>query len=301
MRIKYLGMRTFKTGLAVLVTALLAMVIPNTVPFNIIFASVICMETSVVSSFQAGSNRVVGTFIGAIVSLILLYVPIPNPIRLALGVMLVIYICNRLNIKKSVGIGASIVILIMTGSGDVGPLEYTVRRILDTLLGIGVATLINMFIYPPNQMKNVRNAFLRFRKMAMETVSEVLFYGLGEGIGKLSGELEGFKSSFGLLSEEISLLRKYEKEEVEYFAQMVEAAERVNLYTETIALMGQGHNVTADNNTKVKKILHQDFEGEEFADLRTSSRDEIIYNYNLAKLLSAIEKLNKVDLHVLSE
>lgn len=301
MRIKYLGMRTFKTGLAVLVTALLAMVIPNTVPFNIIFASVICMETSVVSSFQAGANRVVGTFIGALVSLVLLYLPIPNPIRLALGVMLVIYICNRLNIKKSVGIGASIVILIMTGSGAVGPLEYTIRRILDTLLGIGVATLINMFIYPPNQMRNVRNSFLRFRKMAMETVSEVLFYGLGEGIGKLGGELEGFKSSFGLLSEEISLLRKYEKEEIEYFAQMVEAAERVNLYTETIALMGQGHNVTADNNTKVKKILNRDFEGEEFADLRTSSRDEIIYNYNLAKLLSAIEKLNKVDLHVLTE
>jgi uncharacterized membrane protein YgaE (UPF0421/DUF939 family) len=301
MRIKYLGMRTFKTGLAVLVTALLAMVIPNTVPFNIIFASVICMETSVVSSFQAGANRVVGTFIGALVSLVLLYLPIPNPIRLALGVMLVIYICNRLNIKKSVGIGASIVILIMTGSGEVGPLEYTVRRILDTLLGIGVATLINMFISPPNQMKNVRNSFLRFRKMAMETVSEVLFYGLGEGIGKLGGELEGFKSSFGLLNEEISLLRKYEKEEIEYFAQMVEAAERVNLYTETIALMGKDHNVTADNNTKVKKILNRDFEGEEFADLRTSSRDEIIYNYNLAKLLSAIEKLNKVDLHVLTE
>lgn len=301
MRIKYLGMRTFKTGLAVLVTALLAMVIPNTVPFNIIFASVICMETSVVSSFQAGGNRVVGTFIGALVSLVLLYLPIPNPIRLALGVMLVIYICNRLNIKKSVGIGASIVILILTGSGAVAPLEYTVRRILDTLLGIGVATLINMFIYPPNQMKNVRNSFLRFRKMAMETVSEVLFYGLGEGIGKLGVELEGFKSNFGLLSEEISLLRKYEKEEIEHFAQMLEAAERVNLYTETIALMGQGHNVTADNNTKVKKILNRDFKGEEFADLRTSSRDEIIYNYNLAKLLSAIEKLNKTDLHVHSE
>ncbi|HSP47530.1 MAG TPA: aromatic acid exporter family protein [Clostridiaceae bacterium] len=301
MRIKYLGMRTFKTGLAVLVTAMLAMVIPNTVPFNIIFASVICMETSVVSSFQAGSNRVVGTFIGAIVSLVLLYLPIPNPIRLAVGVMLVIYICNMLNIKKSVGIGASIVILIRTGSGEVGPLEYTVRRILDTLLGIGVATLINMFISPPNQMKNVRNSFFRFRTMAMETVSEVLFYGLGEGIGKLGGELEGFKSSFGLLSEEISLLRKYEKEEIEYFAQMVEAAERVNLYTETIALMGKGHNVTADNNTKVKKILNRDFEGEEFADLRTSSREEIIYNYNLAKLLSAVEKLNKSDIHVLSE
>lgn len=301
MRIKYLGMRTFKTGLAVLVTALLATVIPSTVPFNIIFASVICMETSVVSSFQAGANRVAGTFIGAIVSLVLLYIPISNQVRLSLGVMLVIYICNRLKIKKSVGIGASIVILILTGSGAVGPLEYTVRRILDTLLGIGVATLINMFIYPPNQMMNVRRAFLKFKEMAFNTVSEVLFYGLNDGIGKLGSELEGFKSSFGLLSEEISLLRKYEKDEVEYFAQMLEAAERVNLYTETVALMGMGHNVTADNNTKARKTLNRGFEGEEFADLRNSSREEIIYNYNLAKLLAAVEKLSKVDSHILTE
>lgn len=301
MRIKYLGMRTLKTGLAVLVTALLATVIPSTVPFNIIFASVICMETSVVSSFQAGANRVAGTFIGAFCALVLLYIPIPNQVRLSLGVMLVIYICNRFKIKKSVGIGASIVILILTGSGEVGPLEYTVRRILDTLLGIGVATLINMFISPPIQMKNVRRAFLKFKEKAFHTVSEVLFYGLHEGIGPLGVELEGFKSSFGLLSEEISLLRKYEKDEVEYFAQMVEAAERISLYTETIALMGKGHNVTSDNNTKVKKILNRGFEGEAFADLQNSSREEIIYNYNLAKLLASLEKLSKVDIYVHTE
>lgn len=293
MHIKYFGMRTVKTGLAVLASSFLATIIPGTDAFNITFASVICIETSMVSSLKAGFNRVIGTFMGAMSALAMLYLPLSNPVRMSVGVMLVIYACNRLGIKRSIGISASVVILIIAGRRDVTPLEYTMRRILDTLMGIGVATFINLAIAPPDLMRSTRETFRKFRDTASATISEMLFLDLDEGLSDLTCDLDAFKASVKALSEEIPYLRRYDVGESRYLQRMERQAERVYIHLESLAMMGRSLPVTMENNVMLRNLIGIDFPERELPDEKTVTGETAIFNYNLKKLLTAYSILMK--------
>lgn len=293
MHIKYFGMRTVKTGLAVLVSSFLATVIPGTDAFNITFASVICIETSMVSSLKAGFNRVIGTFMGAVSALAMLYLPLSNPVRMSVGVMLVIIMCNRLGIKRSIGISASVVILIIAGRRDVTPLEYTMRRILDTLMGIGIATFINLTIAPPDLMRSTRDTFVKFKDTASSTISEMLFLELDEGLADIIAALDSFKAAIKALSEEIPYLRRYDVDESRYLQRMESQAERVYIHLESLAMMGRSLPVTRENNAMLRKLIGIDFPERELPLDGSVTGETAIFNYNLRKLLTALSVLKE--------
>ncbi|MGL4374613.1 MAG: aromatic acid exporter family protein, partial [Turicibacter sp.] len=67
---KSVGMRTIKTGMAVVLTLYVAKTALISNPFYAAIGTVFAMQNTVKSSFVAGKNRVLGTVIGAIVGFI---------------------------------------------------------------------------------------------------------------------------------------------------------------------------------------------------------------------------------------
>ncbi|MBO1265761.1 aromatic acid exporter family protein [Proteiniclasticum sp. SCR006] len=294
MKNRLIGMRTIKTALVVIISYIVSSLINEELSFALIYAAVICVETSVVSSVKIGYNRVLGTVIGGVIGLIMNYVPLYGGITMAIGIIITIMFTNLLNIKKATGIAITLVVIIIIGSSDTSPAIYAMQRTLDTIIGIVIATLVNMMIYPPDQMRMVRESFEHYKHTAKEIVSEVLLYDIDNGLATLTKELDDFREKYDSLSKELKILKKYDMEDYEYYTQMIEASEKVLIYTEAISLSDPDVKMTADNNQKLTKILAQDMKQTEFVDLDSSTREDMIFNYNLAKLISALEKILRV-------
>ncbi|MBR0574768.1 aromatic acid exporter family protein [Proteiniclasticum sp. BAD-10] len=288
-----IGMRTVKTALVVILAYAVSLLLNQEPSFALIYAAVICIETSVVTSFNTGFNRVLGTVVGGVIGLIVSYIPLYGGFTMALGIAITIIFCNLLHIKKATGIAITLVIIIVTGSDSVAPGVYAMHRTLDTVIGIVLATMVNLLVFPPDPMKRVRESFHQFTHSAKQVVGDMMEFNLSEGLSDLGKRLDDLKEKFDNMNTEIPVLKRYEQEEYDYVVQMLEASERVYIYAEAIALTDPDVKMTRDNHLKLTKLLARDIQRTEFVDLEQSTREDMIFNYTLAKLISALEKVLK--------
>lgn len=148
-----IGLRAVKTAIAVFVCAVISTIITHEEDiFCSCIAAVICMQPTCEQTLQAGTNRFIGTVIGAIVGYISLelcymttYYYWLRIFALPFGILAVIYICNFINHKTSVRIGCIVVIVLLARSGvRIGnTLYYVIQRACDTLVGVAVAMVVN--------------------------------------------------------------------------------------------------------------------------------------------------------------
>lgn len=146
---KKVGMRNVKTAIAVCASILISRGLSMEYPFYAAIASVIAMQSSVEGSFKAGKNRMLGTFIGALVGFICASIKPGNIFLVGIGVICVIYLCNLFNWEKSSSIGCIVFCVIMINLKGNNPLFYSINRLLDTFLGITVAVAVNYLVVPP--------------------------------------------------------------------------------------------------------------------------------------------------------
>lgn len=125
-------------------------------------AAVFCMRDTVSSSVEMGKARLLGTIIGGIVGIIVIYISdlIPflyeiTPIVTGLGIIVCIYICTLLNRPGSVVISCIVFIGIMINySSQASSYYYAIGRSFDTAVGIIIAILINKYFNPPKENKS---------------------------------------------------------------------------------------------------------------------------------------------------
>ncbi|MBQ6820223.1 MAG: FUSC family protein [Clostridium sp.] len=147
-----IGSRNMKTALSVFLCLILFPHYTYTA-----FAAMLCLQSTVENSFKVGINRLIGTFIGGVLSLILLYImeylSLRNylPFIVSIGISLAIYICNL--VKKPSACPASctvLMIILLTHTSD-DSLTYAIHRTIETALGVIVAILINKYVHPPKE------------------------------------------------------------------------------------------------------------------------------------------------------
>ncbi len=160
-----LGLRAIKTAIAVAICALASMFFNHEDIFCACIASVICMEQTYAQTWDTGINRIIGTLIGGSVGYIALESICSFPtyewirvVLLPLCILIVVYTCNVINRKQAVSIGCVVIIVILSRSGPStsSTLNYVFQRVLDTLLGVFVAMIINKFAFV--KLKGTNNA-----------------------------------------------------------------------------------------------------------------------------------------------
>ena len=151
-----LGLRAVKTAIAVAICAFLSMFFNHEDIFCACIASVICMEQTYAQTWDTGINRIIGTLIGGTVGYIALESICSFPtyewirvVLLPLCILVVVYTCNVINRKQAVSISSVVIIVILSRSGPStsSTLNYVIQRVLDTLLGVFVAMIINKFAF----------------------------------------------------------------------------------------------------------------------------------------------------------
>ena len=154
----HIGMRIVKTVLAVFVCSILGWLRGETAFFSMI-AAVLCMQKSAEKTLATSFNRVIGTAVGGAYGVIVLFLETQFRLQrilplfyLIVSLMLIPVILTATGIKKpSVAAFACVVFLSTTvyHVGDADPYTYALNRMLDTVIGIVVALIVNLAMPGP--------------------------------------------------------------------------------------------------------------------------------------------------------
>lgn len=146
------GLRIIKTVIAVFICLSFFELFNYDGPIYAAIACVLTMKTTVGESRRAGFDRILGTILGGIISALLLILPLEGifqPLVISFGILLALMICKIFKLRDPVYSMASIVVIITVlshGSSTMTALAYVFTRVIETMVGIIIATLINRFL-----------------------------------------------------------------------------------------------------------------------------------------------------------
>lgn len=161
------GMRIIKTALAVLITLLvidlLFVRLLHRTEFVSVFAvvsAVLTIQDSIRSSFATAVERCIGTLIGVAVGMLFLTFDLLLNKNIYLfytfitvGTVLVIYGCKIFKKAAASGLCVVVFIAVLFSRDESNPYLAAGVRILETVIGVVIALLVNVLIFPPKTVK----------------------------------------------------------------------------------------------------------------------------------------------------
>lgn len=194
-----IGLRTIKTAIAVTICVLLAECFDLEYPFFMGMTAIISMDKTMTNSLKMGRNRVLGTFLGACIGIMLSYIDRGNALLCGLGVIMLIQVCNFFKLQGSITIGGIVMIAIMVHT-DKTPMYYGYYRTLHTLIGASVSFLVNMTIFPYSTIDRLNQRFEDLWEEIHMIIAELKQYNLVP--------IEDFNEKLNLARTEIHLYRQ---------------------------------------------------------------------------------------------
>lgn len=149
-----LGLRTVKTALSVMLSLYLASLFGELSIFPAL-ASISVMSRTFDEGLRECRNQAVGIFIGGLFGCLAAYlVPYPPIWVMALGVMLIIFVCASFHVGFSCSLSCAIfIVACMSEPADVVP--SVLIRLFHTAIGLTTGLIINYSIVPYNNSKTI--------------------------------------------------------------------------------------------------------------------------------------------------
>lgn len=141
-----LQIRDIKTSTAVFLSVLISKAVNLKYPFFTAIAAIFTIESVKDTPIVAGRIRLSGSFVGAFVGVALAYIGPNSALLCGLGMMAVIYVCHVLNLDKAISIAGVVFMAIMLGTNIKDPLQYSIGRIINTLIGISIAVIVDYLL-----------------------------------------------------------------------------------------------------------------------------------------------------------
>lgn len=157
-----IGPRTLKTALAVTLS-IIAVSFYGSGTSNLIFATIgalSAMGATFKESLESCFSQIAGVIFGVFAGVLLLSLHMPPLLASGIGIIIVITFYNLLHLKISPTL-ACIVVVTICHMSEVTPFVYASERIWDTAIGLLVGMIINLFIYPYDNSKQIKNTIQR--------------------------------------------------------------------------------------------------------------------------------------------
>lgn len=292
---KYIGMRTLKTGLTVFLAALIARVINPDDQFVILFTSLIALESTVSSSFENGWKRIVASIVGAVVANILVFSALPFEVAAALAIMLLIIVSNRLGQSGSIGVAGSVTILILlSGYSGADPAQYSLIRIRDTVIAIALAGMVNLLIFPPKASKRIRELEKTLYGETLAMVEKIYLYRVGDNLEEYRKAIDKLEEEVREAGSELGIVKSLESPKLKLYKKLIAAYQAIYIYSENLSLMGQDMRATDANLNELTAMFAHEKVLDNNWDETTMTNDEAIYNNTLNRLILELKKLRSL-------
>jgi len=259
MKINTIGLRTYKTGLSIVVTLLISELISTVNPFFATIAAVFAMESSISATFTAARDRIYGTILGAIVAIIFSSLFPVNPISIGFGIIIVIYICNFFKWQGTIKISSIVFLAIILGFNQGDQFEYALYRTIDTFIGVSISTLINYFVFPFDVGKKIEGTLKEMCENLDEIVKAIEDNDSSVKIDLLEQNIANLKSQFELLQKEVKVSIN-PKHDVEHFAEVIQLFESIYFHLRVIddtyrSMDGEKSQVFSDSQVNMTMVL----------------------------------------------
>ncbi len=156
---KKIGMRTIKTGIAVFLSTLVGYLGLVESPVFTVSACIFSLKNTLKNSWNEALSRILGTLIGGLIGYLCAAFLGCNIITATLGVVFIIHICNELKLHDASAIASVTFISICLGIGNNHPLNYSILKTMDTLVGVVIALIVNFSISRHRYIKKLWNLF----------------------------------------------------------------------------------------------------------------------------------------------
>ncbi|MFU0824159.1 FUSC family protein [Clostridium sp.] len=284
---KKVGMRNLKTAISVFLCILVIRMFDTfDSPFYACIAAVICMQSSVFETFKTGKNRMIGTFIGALIGFIFALIQPGNSFLVAIGIVILIYICDMLGYNKSISIACIVFIAIMVNLNDKTPLSYSTHRLIETFIGIFIAVLVNYFIYPPRYFDN----FYKFKGEIISIIDNLfcdkLCHNRDVNLSVLDNKISSFENLMKSYMNEI-IPKKNDSHKIADLQRVLKLSKKAYSHLFMLNSLNSMCFLNEKNLAKARALFDM---GEQ--ELQSSNSDlDIVYNYHIENLFNITEDL----------
>lgn len=281
-----LGMRTIKTAIAVTLAVTVAYIFNLNSPFFVAIAALITLQGNIVDSFRMGRDRILGTTIGAFIGMLFSYIAMGNPLVIGFGVLIIIFISNVINFQKTISISSVIFISIMLNTQLDNIFYYGINLLMDTLIGIIIAALVNIIIFPHFSRDVVLKASIDVFKKCEDAIKQMITHDPDFTLKDLEDEIEVLEREYPTyMKEEKNHLCKEGKINLHASRNII-----IKLYHNILILgdMGNSKKINSENSDLLKKMYNIKVKHHD-----NLSDEDIVYNYHLKNALKLTVTLAK--------
>ena len=296
----YIGPRTLKTAVAVILSMLIVDYYGAS-SSKLIFAMLGAMAAVMPTfkeSLESCLTQIVGVVFGALAGVFLIAMPIPSLVAAGIGIILVITLYNALRIHFSPSLPCFIVVLICT-TPDIQPIAYSLERIWDTAIGLGVGLLINTLVFPYDNSRLIRKTVESLDREVILFLEDMFAvdHRLPD-MKEMTRKIEALDSQLIIFSKQKLLMKlRRQQEELELFRACERKAKLLVAHMEVLCHQDHAGKLSVKNQEELSDC------GADISNQRPLEHHhdhEIVTNYHVGQilhlrqeLLDALNSLNK--------
>ena len=280
-----IGMRTIKTGLAVMLCCILTRFAVDNM-FYCATACVVTMQDTIKTSFKMGSQRVFGTLIGGLVGFLLVLISPANPILCGIGIMIVIKFCSIFKLSSLVVSSVTFFSLYL-GYIDSAPLVYSIQRVFDTSIGVIMGLIINYSVARPNYYDNTMNVFKNIKFLCNESLKNIALGKKDLEIDNIENNIKISEAFYSKLIDELN----YSKGDfnLDIIDKSLDLCRQIYFHIKSIELLEKELFLTKDNQKKLKKLYKN-----ETILLDVNDNESPVFNFHLGKVIEKTRLLEEL-------
>lgn len=287
----HIGLRTLKTAAAVIISMLIVNAY-GTTDSKLIFAmlgAMAAVQPTFTESVQSSLTQIVGVMFGAIMSVLLLLLPLPRLVITGIGIVLVISLYNTFGIRFSPSLPCFVVVMLCV-TPDIQPMAYAVGRVWDTTIGIGVGMLINMLVFPYDNSRRIRETAQSLDKELILFLEE-MFDGdeVIPDADKMAAKIDDLRSQLNIFANQKLLLRRRSKSrDLETFRMCEGKARELVAQMEVLCRMDSPGRLSDENR---QSLLDCGADIRDQRPLDTVTEQDVVTNYHVSQILTLRREL----------
>ena len=286
------GLRMIKTALAVIL-ALLVVQPYGATTAKVVFATIGAMS-AVGPTFKASLAACLTQFcsvtVGAVLSIVMMWLQVPPIPAVGIGIIILLWMYQYSHLKL-LPLLPCLVLVNICLNPEVEAVSYSLGRLWDTAIGLGIGMVINTLVFPYDNSRKIRQTMEGLDSDLIHFLED-LFDGdahLPEA-GQLSRKINALEGQLALFADQRLFRRKRQKRELQTLRTCEDIAHELLVELETLRNMEQQGRLNGENRQALR-ALGAKISPEPPAEPETV--EDVVVNYHVARALSLRQELKR--------
>lgn len=281
-----IGLRTIKTGTAVVIALLIDSLRPSALPIFAAIGAIVVMSRTLSGAITAATTQLAGITCGAISGCLFTFLfPNNHYIAIGLGLILLIPICGPLRIGFAVPLSCIVFVSVCLYNPATGSqTHYAISRFLDTSIGLITGFVINAVIKPYNNHGLIMRLFREYLEAYPPALRALLVQGHYPDLSPLELKCRRIRDEIGIFAEQPFPNRKKRRQEAAYLRGCYQLAEKMHM---ALAALVEMDTQRAPDEQTVERLAEMDIVIPQPLSVSEGDTESLVLNYHLKRLLDA--------------